>query len=497
MSFPSSPLSREQVLDTVSRWRADDLATHGGRTFTYVYDSGRPDVDAVAAEVATQFLWHNGLDPTVFPSLARLENDVVGMLVGHLGGGPGTAAPDAVGTVTSGGTESCILAVKAARDRWRAAGGGVPELVLPATAHAAFHKAAHLLGLEVRLMPVDPSTALPSVADFAAAVGESTALVVVSAPSYSYSVVDPVAEVAALASARGISCHVDACLGGIVLPYLRRSGVDIPAFDFSVPGVTSISVDLHKFGYTPKGVSVLLHRDPELRRWQFWAGADWAGYPVVNTTMQSTKTAAPLAAAWAALRLLGSAGLERLSRDAWEATGRIAAGVAEIPGLRVFRAPDGPAVALVGTGDPATDVWALVDAMRSRGWYLQSQPARHGMPPTVHLTVSAASLPLVDDLLSDLAAATEEVRRSGPTDVSDLVGALDGLDPAALTPEAIAGLLAGFGGGEPATGGELRLPDRMAAVHALLSAVPPDRTEALLIAVLDAIYRPTTRGIDR
>ena len=258
MTDPSAVLARLEAL------RVGDLPTHGGRTLAYVYDSGLAEADELARTALAAFAGTNGLDPTAFPSLLRMENDLVAF-AGRLLDAPAGF----VGTATSGGTESILLAVQTARDASPAVSR--PQLVLPTTAHAAFHKAAHYFGVEPVLVDVDPESRRADPVAMEAAITDRTVLVVASAPSYAHGVVDPVAPIAAAAAARGVRCHVDACIGGWVLPFLGRvdagrTGLDLPAWTFAVEGVTSISVDLHKYAYTPKGVSLLLHRDAALRR---------------------------------------------------------------------------------------------------------------------------------------------------------------------------------------------------------------------------------------
>ncbi|MGZ4488448.1 MAG: pyridoxal phosphate-dependent decarboxylase family protein, partial [Nocardioides sp.] len=269
------------MTDALARLRAmqaADLPVHGGRTLAYVYDSGLPDVDAVGREAVAAYAGSNGLDPTAFPSLLRMENDLVAFGCDLL-----DAPAGAAGTVTSGGTESVLLAVQTARD----ARPGVerPRMVVPETAHAAFHKAAHYFGVELVAVPVGPDFRADVEATTAAvdADPDRTVLVVASAPSYAHGVVDPVTELAALAAARGIRCHVDACIGGWLLPYAARAGRAVRPWTFAVPGVTSISVDLHKYAYAPKGTSLLLHRSAALRRPQFFAAASWPGYTMLNS----------------------------------------------------------------------------------------------------------------------------------------------------------------------------------------------------------------------
>ncbi|NUS11959.1 MAG: aspartate aminotransferase family protein, partial [Streptomyces sp.] len=401
------------ILAHLDRLRAADLPVHGGRTMAYVYDSGLAGLDELAARAHAAYAGVNGLDMTAFPSVVALENDVVRQAARLLGGGPGTA-----GTFTSGGTESCLLAVLTAREHAaRTRGVTAPEIVLPQTAHAAFHKAAALFGLTPVTVPVDPGTFRADPRAVAAALTPRTALVVASAPSYAHGVIDPVPEIAAAAAARGVLCHVDACIGGWYLGHRRLApGIaEPPPFDLAVPGVTSLSVDLHKYGYTPKGASVVLFRDAELRRHGWFAHASWPGYPVVNATLQGTKSAGPLAAAWAVLQKVGTAGYTALAARVHEATGRLVDGIGRIDGLRVLGRPDASLVA-VATADPGLDPFVVADEMRLRGWYLQPQPAHGPSPANLHLTVTAAVADpaRTAELLAELAAAVVRARAAGP-----------------------------------------------------------------------------------
>ena len=476
MTPPTTAPTPEDLLATLRELQAADLPAHGGRTLAYVYDSGLADADAVGLAALAMFASSNGLDPTAFPSLLRMENDLVALTGGLLG------APDGfVGSVTSGGTESILLAVLAAR---QAAGATDPSMVVPTSAHAAFHKAAEFLGVRAVLVDVDPDTLRADPAAMAAAIDDTTVLVVASAPSYAHGVVDPVTEIAALASGRGIRCHVDACIGGWVLPHLDGT----PPWTFVVEGVTSISVDLHKYAYTPKGVSVLLHRTPALRRGHFFASANWPGYTMLNSTMQSTRSGGPLAAAWAVTRRIGVEGYARLAREAREATLAIAAAVDGIPGLHVLVPPDSTLVALVA--DESCDVFSVADEMLERGWFVQPQMSFGDVPPTLHLTLSAATAPSVPELVVALQESVEAARAAGPVAVDPGLRALVGsLDPTTLDDQGFAGLLsaAGLAGSD----GGLALPRRMAPVNALLDACPPGLREALLLGVLDRLSRPT------
>jgi glutamate/tyrosine decarboxylase-like PLP-dependent enzyme len=478
MAATGGALSAEQVREHLRALQAQDLPSHGGRTLAYVYDSGLAEADAIGLEALAMFAGSNGLDPTAFPSLLAMENDLLGLAVGLLD------APDTVvGSVTSGGTESVLLAVLAARDG-AGAGPGRASMVLPSTAHAAFHKAAHYFGVEPIVVDVDPATFRADPSAMAAAIRDDTVLVVASAPSYAHGVIDPVPEIAAAAAARGVRCHVDACIGGWVLPFLG----DVLPWTFAVPGVSSISVDLHKYAYTPKGVSLLLHRDSSLRKGHFFASADWPGYTMLNATLQSTKSGGPLAAAWAVTRSIGVEGYAALSRTARQATLAIAREADGIPGLRVVAPPDSTLLAVATDG--SCDVFTIADEMLSRGWYVQPQMAFRGMPATLHLTLSAATAPSVPDFATALRESVETARQAGPIAVDPgLAEAATALDPDALSDSDFDGLLAlaGLAGGD----GSLALPERMAPVNALLDVAPPALREALLLAFLDRLSRPT------
>ena len=471
------------LLARLEEMRADDLPTDGGRTLAYVYDSGLTEADELGQAAVAAFASSNGLDPTAFPSLLRMENELVGIACDLLG-----APASAVGTVTSGGTESILLAVQAARDAHPEI--AAPSMVLPSTVHAAFLKAAHYFGVRPVIVPAGPDYRA-DVAATDAAIDDSCVLVVASAPSYAHGVVDPVAGLAALAAARGIRCHVDACIGGWVLPYAARLGRDVPAWTFDVEGVTSISVDLHKYGYTPKGASILLHRTPALRKPQFFARADWPGYTMLNSTTQSTKSGGPLAAAWAVVNRIGDDGYLRLTEQVLDGMDRLLAGLVEIPALHVVAAPDSTLVALETDG--SCDVFTIADEMLEAGWYVQPQLTHAGHPPTLHLTLSAATAPHVEEFLTTLASAVATASAAGPVAVdpgiADFVRALD---PAALSDEDFDGLLAAVGMGASDTGTAV-LPKRMAAINALLDLATPALREALLIAFLDRLSRPLRR----
>lgn len=471
--LPDTGRPTDELLAELSALRAADLPTQGGRTTAYVYDSGSARVRDAARTAYMEMLEVNALDPTAFPSIVALERQVVGAVAVKLGGSAATP-----GIFTSGGTESIILAVKSAREA--RPGVADPSIVVPTTAHAAFHKAGKYLGVRIVGVPVDPSTfkAVPSA--MAAAIDDSTIMVVASAPSYAHGVIDPVTEIAALASERGLLCHVDACVGGWLLPWLAEAGAAIVPFDLSVPGVTSLSCDLHKFGYTPKGASVVLFRDAALRLGAYFACAEWPGYTVINSTVQSSKGAGPLAGAWATLQALGSDGYRALGAAALSATRKLIAGVAAIPGIHIMGTPEATLVAL---GSDTVDLFVVADEARQRGFFLQPQLGYAGIPASLHLTLTGVSDEAVEPMLAVIAESVAAARALGRAAAPpELLAMLGALDFSTLDDAAFAGMLPAvgvdFAGGAP----------RMAVVNAVLDALAPAAREALLTRFLSALY---------
>lgn len=474
-------MSRDILAELRERQSAD-LPVLGGRTLAYVYDSGWAEVDRIGREAVAAYAGSNGLDPTAFPSVLAMENDLVGFALDLVSG------PDeAVGTVTSGGTESVLLAVQAARDAHPEITD--PSMVLPVTAHAAFHKAAHYFGVRAVMVEVGADFR-PDPAAMAAAIDATTVLTVASAPSYAHGVVDPVAPIAAAAAAAGVRCHVDACIGGWVLPFAERIGRPVPAWDFRVPGVTSISLDTHKYAYTPKGTSLLLHRSPELRMPQIFASARWPGYTMLNATMQSTRSGGPVAGAWAVVRTIGVDGYTDLARRVFDCVDALAAAIESIEGIALVARPESTLLTF-GTDDTC-DPFTIVDLLTEQGWYVQPQMRFEGHPATVHLSVSAATAEVVEEFVAALTEAVARARARGPVTVDPGIAAfIEALDAATLGPAEFDGLLTAAGlVGQDSTGG-LQLPRAMAEVNALIDLAAPDLREALMVAFLDLLSRPT------
>ena len=411
MPLPKTGRPAAEILDELAALQSRDVDWKSGRAFSLAYHAG-PDVLALATEALARFQSANALNAAAFPSLRAMQAEVVKMVADLLHGGP-----EAAGFMTSGGTESILLAVKAARSRGRARGITAPEMVLPTTAHAAFEKGAEYFGVTSVRVPVAESFRADADA-MAAAITSRTVMLVASAPAYPQGVVDPVAAIAALAHARDLNCHVDACMGGVTLPMLERLGQPIPPFDFRVPGVTSMSVDLHKYGYTAKGASVIVHRSKELRKQQTFFTDNWLGGLYASSGVLGTKSGGPIAAAWAVMRYLGEEGYLRLTRTALEATDALIAGLRRLPGARVLGAPDATLVAF--TFDDA-DAFAVGDALATRGWVVDQQKP----PPSLHCTVNAVHGPVIAEFLGDLERALTEVRAAGASAAQRAYGSLE------------------------------------------------------------------------
>ncbi|MGD2125904.1 MAG: aspartate aminotransferase family protein [Desulfobacteraceae bacterium] len=476
MEIPQKGVARDELFQELEALRAHDVDWRSGKVFGYVFDPG-PEVLEVGKEAYAMFLTENALDFTVFPSLLQLENELVAMAGKHVG-----ADDQVVGNFTSGGTESIILAVKAARDYFRAGKPDIeePEMILPATAHAAFHKAAHYLGLKAVVVPTDAETFRADVETVRQAISPNTILLVGSAPSYAHGVVDPITDLGQLALENNLLLHVDACMGGFMLPYFRRLGAPVPDFDFSVPGVTSLSMDLHKYAYTPKGASIILYRDRRLRRHQIFACSQWAGYTMVNNAVQSSKSGGPMAAAWAVLKFVGDEGYMELARRKLEATHKIVEGIQRMKDLRLLGKPD---MCLVAFTSDTVNIFHIIDEMNERGWYIQPALAFGNSKEHIHMSINASNVGWVNDFLSDLEVCVEKAKHMSSGHLSAaLEESLSSMDLSEIPEETFSQMLsmAGIQG--------TRLPKRMADINGVLNGLPPDFRERLLIEFVNDLF---------
>jgi len=400
--LPEHGSSLDDVMARLRALQVHDADYHNARTWSLIYNAG-PEVDAVLQAAGGHVLLENALNPFVFPSLREMQRDIVA-IVNDLLHGDETCG----GSMTSGGTESILMAVKTARDRMRAERGVTKgRIIVPRTAHPAFAKAAHYLDLDFVQMPLGDDLRTHARA-LDGLITDDTVLVVGSAPAYPHGMIDPIAELARAASDAGVPFHVDACLGGLLLPFLERLGYEVPPWDFRVPGVTSISADLHKYGYAIKGASVVLHRPKSNLQYQVFQFSDWPGGIYGTQAFLGTKPAAPIGACWAVLHYLGEEGYLRLARETMDATERLIAGISATDGVHVWGEPE---MSVVAIGAHEHDIFAIGDVLNERGWHFDRQDG----PPALHLMASPRHRLAVDEFLADLRYAVGHQRGASAT----------------------------------------------------------------------------------
>lgn len=476
MKIPAQGKAHDLIKQQLEAFSARDLPWREGKTLAYIYDPG-PDVEAIAKWAYMRYLTENGLDPTVYPSMMLIENELVAMASAHLGDVAGV-----VGSFTSGGTESCMLAVKTARDYARAMRPHIrePEVILPVTAHAAFHKACHYLDVKKVLVPVDTKTYRADPALIERAVTPNTIQIVASAVSYGHGALDPIEAIGKIAEKHKLLFHVDGCIGGFLLPYFKRLGAKLGEFDFRVSGVTSMSMDYHKYAYCPKGASVILHRSKELRRFQMYAAADWTGYTIINPTIQSSKTGGPMASAWAVLNALGDDGYMRFAKRIKDATAIIIEGIQSTPGIRLLGVPD---LNLVAFTSDDFSCFHIIDEMKARGWYVQPQFGYHGSEPNVHLSIGQNVFERAHEFAATLKDATEAAAPKGFSQIAAKVKSeLSKMKASDFKPAMLNDLMraAGIEDGQ--------LPRKSAELNQILNVLPPQMTEFALIEFMNERY---------
>ena len=384
--------------DRMADYATGDVRWRDGKTAVYVFNAG-PDVEQVQKEAYAHFQSENGLGPAAFPSLKRMEDEVVGFGLGLLHG------PDeASGVITSGGTDSITMAVKAARDFARKARGiaGPLNIVLPRSAHPAFDKASALMEIEVRRTALKDYLADPAAMGDAA--DAATVMIVGSAPNFPYGLIDPIGALSDLALAHDLWLHVDACVGGYIAPFVRMNGGDVPAFDFELPGVRSISADLHKYGYCAKGASTVFFRSAELQKFMTFDFRDWPGGRMVTPTLAGTRPGGAISAAWAVMNFLGVEGYRAKHGRVAAAREAIAAGV-EALGFRVLGRPQLGILAFTRDDVDCVALWAK---LRERGWFTGVTTE----PKSLHLMLSPVHDAVADAYVADVAWALGAV--SGP-----------------------------------------------------------------------------------
>jgi glutamate/tyrosine decarboxylase-like PLP-dependent enzyme len=400
--LPDVGRDREAILHDLETMRSrEESRWKDGQVSGAVYH-GDPDFIAFLCRAYAINSQVNPLHADVWPSASKFEADIIAMTAHMLGA---ASTPDEIcGTVTSGGSESILMAMKAYRDRARQEKGiSQPEIVAATTAHPAFDKAAHYFQIAIRRVPVGPDFRA-DVSEIARAINDRTIVVVGSAPTFAHGAIDPIKEMSELARQRGIGFHTDGCLGGFLLPWAEKLGYPVPGFDFRLPGVTSMSADTHKYGFAPKGTSVVLYRGAELRRYQYFVVTDWPGGIYFSPTAAGSRPGGLLAACWAAMVATGEKGYLDGAKSILETARAIRTGIEAIPGLRVLGDP----LWVIAFDSPEFDVYRVLDFMSKRGWNLNGLHR----PPAVHVAVTLrhTQAGVAERFLTDLRDGVEHVK---------------------------------------------------------------------------------------
>ncbi len=416
LNFPKKSKSTKELLDFVNAHKSKDVDWKKGRAFCLVYSPGEERTKMIK-EIFDMYYSDNALNPGATPSLTKMETQVISMCADLFNGDEKVR-----GNITSGGTESILLAIKTARDWAKKHKPNItkPEVIIPASAHPAFIKAFQYFGITYKAIPLDNYKA--DVALIKEAITANTIMLVASAPSYPHGLMDPISKIASLAKENGILCHVDSCIGGFILPFLQKLGHQIEPFDFQVDGVTSISADLHKYGYSPKGASIVLYKNAALRKFQFSVYTKWNGGVYGSPTMGGTRPGGCIAGSWAAINGIGEEGYLEMAEKTIYTTKALIQGVKEIQELDIVGEPK---MTIFSFKSNTINVYQLADILNKKGWHFE----RQHLPPSLHFTVNYIHKDVVDEFLADLKASVEEVKKFNLSKIGDKiqVGIVKGL----------------------------------------------------------------------
>lgn len=401
LSFPKQGQSADSVLKELTEAKAQDVDWQKGKAFSLVYHVNDEHYDFVK-KAHNSFFSENGLNPMAFKSLRKFEHETVRMCADLFHGDR-----HSVGVLTSGGTESLLMMIKTYRDKARKTKPWIskPEIIIPESAHSAIDKGAHYFDVKVRHATVGADYRV-DVKSVRKLINRNTILIVGSAPQYPQGVVDPISQLGELAANYGIPLHVDACIGGFVLPFMEKLGHAVPVFDFRIPGVTSISADIHKYGYSAKGASVLLYRSMNTMKYQFFIYTEWKGGGIyASPSFPGTRPGGPIAAAWATMKKLGEDGYLDLTKQLVETRDYFLKELARMPELELLVHPDATLIAF-GSRSKDLSIYAVADQLQGKGWYVDRQQT----PESVHLTLSPVHATCIQDYVTDLKMAVATVK---------------------------------------------------------------------------------------
>ncbi|MEA3288173.1 MAG: aspartate aminotransferase family protein [Candidatus Marinimicrobia bacterium] len=399
-TIPEKGLDHAEILKQMQQYGSRDVNYHDSKTWSLVYHLDEEHTEFLKKAYNLYFS-ENALNPMAFKSLKRFETEVINMTATMLHGDK-----KAVGTITSGGTESCLLPVLTYRDMARSKRKlpFKPEMVVPESVHVAWTKAAKYFGVKIIYAPLKSDFRV-DVEAVRKLINRRTVLLVGSAPSYPHGVIDPIAELSLVAQQFDIPLHVDACLGGFLLPFMEKNGEAVPEFDFRLSGVTSISADVHKYGFAAKGASTVIYRSMKYMKHQFFVHENWPGGIFASPALLGTRPGGAFAAAWAAMHALGEEGYCKNAREIMEVSGKLQAGIKAIDGLRVMGHPDMSVFGYHSTDDQV-NIFAVGDQMEALGWHID----RLQQPEGLHIMVVPGHAKIIKSFLSDLENAVDTVR---------------------------------------------------------------------------------------
>lgn len=414
--LPSKGLSQAKVMEKIKEYDTlNEVKWDKGLVSGAVY-WGDESLTNLLVKVYGDFAWSNPLHPDIFPGVRKMEAEVVRMACTLFHGGPNSC-----GTVTSGGTESILMACKAYRDIAYERGVKHPEILAPVSVHAAFDKAAHYFGMKLVHIPLDNKTMKVDVKAMRRAISKNTAMLVCSAPQFPHGIIDPIEEVAKLAVRYNIPMHVDACLGGFLIVFMAKAGYPLAPFDFRVKGVTSISADTHKYGYAPKGSSVILYSDKKYRQYQYFVAADWQGGIYASPSIAGSRPGGIIAACWATMMHMGENGYVDATKKIVSTAHKIKTEIRKIKGVFVFGDPE---VSVVAIGSDDFDIFRLSNALTSKGWNLNTLQ----YPSSIHIccTVLHTQPGVADHFIRDVKEQVAIIMKN-PKEKTTGMGAIYGM----------------------------------------------------------------------
>lgn len=483
--FPQTGLSKAAVDQALNETRHRDARWQDGKTFSLVFYPG-DDAAKIQEEAYLAYFFENSLNPSAFPSIRKFETEVVSMSADLVNGDA-----DVVGNMTSGGTESILCAVKAARERamerkaqvvsLSLSKGGEspqPEMIVPLSAHPAFDKAANYFGIKIHHAPLRNDYRV-DVDEVRKLINENTIMIVGSAPAYPHGVIDPIKDLGRLALEKKILFHVDACVGGYILPFVEKLGYPVPKFDFRVPGVTSLSMDLHKYGYVTKGASVILFKNSDLRKMQYFVYTGWPGGIYASPTVIGSKGGGAIAAAWAMLNHLGIDGYLKMAKAVMDAAQKVKDRVGGMKGIHIVSNPESSVVAIASS---KFGIYNIGDELSLKGWHIDRQQN----PASLHLTISYGNTPHIDAFLDDLEAAVRKMRKPNIHKFTSratvkIVRSASKI----LSPKTISSITSRFGRRK-----KKGFPKRTAAMYGMMGALPnKGDIKQIILDMLDGLNK--------